>query len=182
MGALLSILKERKPVEDNTIKIVLIGLENAGKTTFLFVQETSDAEHKPTVGFNMGDLQIDDISGVVFDIGGKSKELWSNYVPGSGILIFMVDASDRSKFSELHVELKKLAQIIDKSTLLIFLLNKIDKNFCFTVSEFIEEFRVDELFSNDLFIHRVSAKRRRGFEKLMSRISHFLKQPKILIH
>ena len=166
-----------------SIKVVIIGLENSGKTSLLkAVSKNEGLLITPTLGFNIGELNFDKSKGIVFEIGGKSKHLWKNYVPKSSVVIFVIDSSDVTHNVILKQELEALVGVLESSSLLIFLLNKIDKKDCMSVNQFIEEFRIFDMFANDMFLQSVSAIDGTGVGVLMKKINHFLKIPIISIN
>merc|ERR1740139_1038965 len=64
-------------------RVVLIGLDGAGKTTVLrqLISRGAAPETLPTIGFTVQELVLDGLPLTVFDVGGKEKirELWSQY-------------------------------------------------------------------------------------------------------
>ena len=172
-----------RPQNDSaeSIKIVLIGLENAGKTSFMRLLTAGDSrgETIPTIGFNIGECRLDTGKGLIFDVGGQSKAMWRNYITDAKIVIFIVDSADKSRIDELRSQIRVLSSNIDKKSLLIFLLNKIDLGDSVSIQQFIADMEIDRLFNNDLFIHRISVVKRLGFEQFLSKMSTFLKTPKI---
>jgi len=95
------------------VRILMVGLDNAGKTTILYklrLQETVSTV--PTIGFNVETVKYKNISFTVWDIGGQDKirNLWRVYLKGSTGLIFVVDSSDKQRLSEVKSELTKLLE------------------------------------------------------------------------
>ncbi len=170
--------KSSSKQKDKSIKIVLVGLENAGKTSLLKLMQMNDfrGETVPTIGFNIGEVKVGNKKGMIFDVGGKSKGLWKHYITEANIVIFMIDGADPNRNLELKEAILNLAHIIDKRSVLIFLLNKIDLMNPLSTSQFIEEFKIDKLFFNDLFIHQISVVKRKGFEPFVKKLGQFMKQ------
>jgi ADP-ribosylation factor-like protein 3 len=71
MAGLLNLLRKLKR-GDKEAKILVLGLDNAGKTTML-QQLTSNSPEKtqPTVGFNVKTVKCDSYKLNVWDIGGQ---------------------------------------------------------------------------------------------------------------
>jgi ADP-ribosylation factor-like protein 3 len=79
---LLSILRKLKSSPDRELRILLLGLDNAGKTTLLKQLASEDVSHiTPTQGFNIKSVQSEGFKLNVWDIGGQRKirPYWRNY-------------------------------------------------------------------------------------------------------
>eukprot|EP00930_Biecheleria_cincta_P086678 TRINITY_DN7594_c0_g1_i1.p1 TRINITY_DN7594_c0_g1~~TRINITY_DN7594_c0_g1_i1.p1 ORF type:complete len:205 (-),score=59.87 TRINITY_DN7594_c0_g1_i1:145-681(-) len=107
---LLSILKKMKK-DDQEARILMLGLDNAGKTTILKKLSQEDISHiMPTQGFNIKSLVQDGFKLNVWDIGGQKsiRPYWSNYFDSTDGLIYVVDSSDSRRLEESSAELKEL--------------------------------------------------------------------------
>ena len=64
----------------------------------------------PTIGFNVETLEFNKTSLTVWDIGGQPRIrlLWRHYFADVHGLIFVIDASDPTRFDEAKEELFKL--------------------------------------------------------------------------
>lgn len=109
---LLNILKKLKKNEQEK-RILVLGLDNSGKTTILKKLSEEDITHiMPTQGFNIKSLQHDGFKLNVWDIGGQKtiRPYWSNYFESSDCLIYVIDSSDRRRLEESGSELNELLQ------------------------------------------------------------------------
>ena len=93
MGLLshLRALKKR----GNEARILILGLDNAGKTTILKkLSQEEVTTVMPTQGFNIKSLQQDGFKLNVWDIGGQReiRTYWANYTANTDCLIFVVDS------------------------------------------------------------------------------------------
>ncbi|VDM30818.1 unnamed protein product [Hydatigera taeniaeformis] len=107
MGKALSKLFGNKEM-----RILMLGLDAAGKTTILYRLKLNNAVTTiPTVGFNVETVSYDNIRFNVWDVGGQEKirPLWRHYFTGSQGLIFVVDSADRERIREAQVELHRIA-------------------------------------------------------------------------
>eukprot|EP00933_Yihiella_yeosuensis_P019073 TRINITY_DN15492_c0_g7_i1.p1 TRINITY_DN15492_c0_g7~~TRINITY_DN15492_c0_g7_i1.p1 ORF type:complete len:181 (+),score=57.50 TRINITY_DN15492_c0_g7_i1:78-620(+) len=107
---LLSILKKMKKDEQEA-RILVLGLDNAGKTTILKKLSEEDISHiMPTQGFNIKSLVHEGFKLNVWDIGGQKtiRPYWSNYFEGSNALVYVIDSSDRRRLEESSTELAEL--------------------------------------------------------------------------
>ena len=107
---LLNILKKMKK-DEKEARILMLGLDNAGKTTILKKMSQEDISHiMPTQGFNIKSLVQDGFKLNVWDIGGQKtiRPYWSNYFESSDALIYVIDSSDRRRLEESGQELREL--------------------------------------------------------------------------
>merc|ERR1712178_484954 len=110
MGCLRIILKKMKK-DEKEARILMLGLDNAGKTTILKKMSDEDITTiMPTQGFNIKSLVQGDFKLNVWDIGGQKtiRPYWSNYFESSDALVYVVDSSDRRRLEESCAELKEL--------------------------------------------------------------------------
>ncbi|TRY75352.1 hypothetical protein TCAL_00589 [Tigriopus californicus] len=108
---LLSILRKLKSSPDRELRILLLGLDNAGKTTILKQLASEETTHiTPTQGFNIKSVQSDGFKLNVWDIGGQRKirPYWRNYFENTDILIYVIDSADTKRFEETGHELQEL--------------------------------------------------------------------------
>ena len=92
-------------------KILLLGLDAAGKTTILYKLNIGDTVNTiPTIGFNVENLRYKNIEMNCWDIGGQEKirKLWYHYYEGADAVIFVVDSNDTDRINEAKDELYKL--------------------------------------------------------------------------
>eukprot|EP01013_Petalomonas_cantuscygni_P038626 TRINITY_DN69816_c0_g1_i1.p2 TRINITY_DN69816_c0_g1~~TRINITY_DN69816_c0_g1_i1.p2 ORF type:complete len:184 (-),score=47.78 TRINITY_DN69816_c0_g1_i1:377-928(-) len=110
MPGLLGLLRSLKK-SDKDPRILILGLDNAGKTTAL--KKLSDEKHtetQATKGFNIKQLHHDGFNLNVWDIGGQKaiREFWPDFYDDTDILIYVVDAADAKRFDEASYELNQL--------------------------------------------------------------------------
>eukprot|EP00518_Triparma_eleuthera_P004776 CAMPEP_0182464202 /NCGR_PEP_ID=MMETSP1319-20130603/8389_1 /TAXON_ID=172717 /ORGANISM="Bolidomonas pacifica, Strain RCC208" /LENGTH=179 /DNA_ID=CAMNT_0024663829 /DNA_START=60 /DNA_END=599 /DNA_ORIENTATION=+ len=92
-------------------RILLLGLDAAGKTTLLYSLKLAECVHSvPTVGFNVEHIQYKKLDMTMWDVGGQDKirRLWNHYYHGTDALIYVVDCSDVNRIEEAKVELHKV--------------------------------------------------------------------------
>lgn len=107
MGLFLSRLFDRL-ASVQPRRIVLIGLDAAGKTTVLYKLHIGENVHTiPTVGFNVETVTYKNVEMTCWDIGGQKKirALWRYYYQGTDAVIFVVDSTDRNRMEEAKEEL-----------------------------------------------------------------------------
>ncbi|XP_063232942.1 ADP-ribosylation factor-like protein 3 [Bacillus rossius redtenbacheri] len=108
---LLAILRKLKSCPDRELRLLLVGLDNAGKTTLLKSLASEDVSHvTPTQGFNIKSVQSEGFKLNVWDIGGQRKirPYWKNYLENTDVLIYVVDSADLGRLDETGEELEEL--------------------------------------------------------------------------
>ncbi|XP_077978231.1 ADP-ribosylation factor 1-like 2 [Glandiceps talaboti] len=109
MGAFQSVVKNLFGKKE--IRILMVGLDAAGKTTILYKLELGEIVTTiPTIGFNVETVEYKNISFTVWDVGGQDKirPLWRHYFQNTQGLIFVVDSNDRERVGEAKEELNRM--------------------------------------------------------------------------
>jgi ADP-ribosylation factor-like protein 2 len=138
---LLKILRKLKRKEKE-MRLLMLGLDNAGKTTILKAFNGEDINTiEPTLGFNIQTLEYSNYKLNVWDVGGQQtiRSYWRNYFESTDGLIFVIDSSDRARLSDVKKELQQLLQQekLQGASLLIFA-NKQDISGASTMAEISE--------------------------------------------
>lgn len=93
-------------------QVILMGLDSAGKSTLLARMLTGQVvTTSPTIGFNVGTLNLDKKTSLtVWDVGGQKsmRPNWRHYLDDCKALVFVVDSSDRERMPEAQKVLKKV--------------------------------------------------------------------------
>lgn len=80
MGILDRLLRTLKRA-DREVRILVLGLDNSGKTTILKKLSGEEIQHiTPTQGFNVKSLVQADLKMNVWDVGGLSKTFYSQEI------------------------------------------------------------------------------------------------------
>lgn len=106
-------------------KIVIVGLDNAGKTTILYQFLMNEVVHtSPTIGSNVEEVVWKNIHFIMWDIGGQEslRAAWNTYYSNTEFVILVVDSTDRERLSITKEELYKMLAHDDlqKAAVLIF--------------------------------------------------------------
>lgn len=91
--------------------VLILGLDNAGKTTYLEATKTKFTKKykamnpnriTTTVGLNIGKIDVDGVRLNFWDLGGQQElqSLWDKYYAECHAVIYIVDSSDRDRVSE----------------------------------------------------------------------------------
>ncbi|XP_035735253.1 ADP-ribosylation factor-related protein 1-like isoform X2 [Vespa mandarinia] len=98
-------------VQKDEYFILILGLDNAGKTTYLEAAKTKFTKNykgmnpskiTTTVGLNIGKIDIAGIRFNFWDLGGQEElqSLWDKYYAESHAVIYIVDSSDRDRIPD----------------------------------------------------------------------------------
>ncbi|XP_052058063.1 uncharacterized protein LOC127698586 [Mytilus californianus] len=100
--------------ETGHCKILLLGLDNAGKTTILYKLKLNEAVSTiPTLGFNVETVTpCKGLEFTVWDVGGQEKlrSLWNYYFQDTCGLIYVVDSNDRERYEMAREELFRVIE------------------------------------------------------------------------
>ncbi|KAH7574004.1 hypothetical protein JRO89_XS03G0238300 [Xanthoceras sorbifolium] len=95
-------------------RILVLGLDNAGKTTILYRLQMGEVVSTiPTIGFNVETVQYNNIKFQVWDLGGQTsiRPYWRCYFPNTQAVIYVVDSSDTDRIlvakEEFHAILEE---------------------------------------------------------------------------
>ncbi|CAK3860575.1 ADP-ribosylation factor family [Lecanosticta acicola] len=149
---MLSILRKAR-LKDKEMRILMLGLDNAGKTTIVKKIMNEDVnEVSPTLGFIIKtiDYNGDSICSLTLigDVGGQKtlRTYWKNYFEKTDTLIWVVDATDRERINDCRQELSGLLlqERLMGASLLVFK-NKSDIAGCMTEDEIREALQLDNI-------------------------------------
>jgi len=137
------------------VRIVVVGLDNSGKTTVLNALKPRKAslETVPTVGFSTEEFAKYGINFCAFDMSGQSRyrNLWEHYYGDVEGIIVVVDATDKLRFAVVKDELESMLgdpRIAEKKVPILFLSNKIDQPSAATPKETVEALQLDRLITD----------------------------------
>ncbi|XP_052790246.1 uncharacterized protein LOC128224441 isoform X1 [Mya arenaria] len=112
-------------------KLLIIGLDNAGKSTFLDrLADSRLAQNPPTWQTRSKQLDLGRLRFTAYDLGGHPtvRRVWKDYFPAVDGIIFMVDSADSKRFEEAKTELDSVLTcdvLPDVPVAVLF--NKIDR-------------------------------------------------------
>ncbi|KAG8749922.1 ADP-ribosylation factor-like protein 2 [Serendipita sp. 396] len=109
MGLLTVIRKNRR--KERQMRILFLGLDNAGKTTIVKKLNNEDVSTvSPTLGFNIKTFVHGKYTLNIWDVGGQRilRPYWRNYFEQTDALVWVVDSSDRLRMDDCKQELQAL--------------------------------------------------------------------------
>ncbi|MEM3372181.1 MAG: Arf family protein [Candidatus Korarchaeum sp.] len=141
MAAIRSIISGILKLFKEPTKLVILGLDNAGKTTMLnYLLRGEPGSTIPTVGVNFEKFTIRGVEFNVWDLGGQRalRRIWEDYAENADAVIFVVDSADRSRFKEAKEELWRIISVMKRNKPLLIVANKADLDNAATVMEIID--------------------------------------------
>jgi|EP00002_Diphylleia_rotans_P009908 ADP-ribosylation factor-like protein 3 len=174
---LLSLLRSMRK-SDREVRILLLGLDNAGKTTILKTLSEEDITHiMPTQGFNIKSLVRDNFKLNVWDIGGQKtiRPYWRNYFDQTDALVFVIDSADKARLEESGIELNLLLEEEKMAgvPVLIFA-NKQDLINAATAEEITTSLSLHSIRGRPWQIQACSAKKNEGLSEGMEWIMNII--------
>lgn len=133
-------------------RILLLGLDNAGKTSILnhMQEQNFRAQSVPTIGLSIEEVYVKDYKLTFWDVGGQATKLWKHYFDSVDGLIFVIDATDKDRIIKAKDELIRAGkdpQLQSVPYLLMF--NKIDlTEERMPLEELISKMDIEELSQN----------------------------------
>jgi ADP-ribosylation factor-like protein 1 len=176
MGKELSKLTQKVCLKSTMYKVVILGLEGAGKTS-LFDRIKSNEVYirHPTIGFIVEQIKLDGIQMTLWDFGGNEKimNLWDRYIDGTDLVILVIDSSDYENLDRVKAIFEIIKQKLPDVYVLI-VLNKVDLNQSLSNDVIVKK---TDLYNNDLKIAnvvRTSMSRGDGIKELLKAIKNIL--------
>lgn len=156
---------------ENEPRVLILGLDNAGKTTILNV--LGEAEEKPTAapegptqGFNIMDLNRDGRRAKLCDLGGQRalRGFWQDYYANTDCIMYVVDSSDVRRLEEAHTAFAEVLEGVPRVPVLVFA-NKQDLATASTPQAVAEVLHLQEHRERQWHIQGCSAKTGAGLEE-----------------
>ena len=145
------------------IELSIVGLEHAGKTTFVdVIASGSFSENNiPTLGFNMRKITKGYVTIKTWDVGGQPKfrSMWGRYCRGVNAIIFMVDAADIDQIEASKNELHNLLRLPYLARIPVLVLgNKRDLGQALDENQLIEQLDLSAVKDRELCCYSISCK------------------------
>ena len=99
MGLLVSKVLNALTFTKDT-RILMLGLDAAGKTTALYKMKLGElVTTVPTIGFNVERIAYRNLEMTIWDVGGQDKirPLWKHYFEHTDAVIWIVDSADKER-------------------------------------------------------------------------------------
>lgn len=158
-----------------------MGLDKAGKSTLLARLLTGQVmDTSPTIGFNVGTLDMDKKTSLtVWDVGGQKsmRPNWRYYLDDCQALVFVVDSSDSARLPEAQKALKKvLSDEKLQGIPLMVLANKKDLPNSMTIREISKQLDLSSYCSRRWEIQACSALQGLGLQQAFLSVNKLIKK------
>lgn len=115
-GGLLSYF--RGLLGSREMRILILGLDGAGKTTILYRLQVGEVVTTiPTIGFNVEQVTYKNLKFQVWDLGGQTsiRPYWRCYYSNTDAIIYVVDSVDRDRIGISKDELLYMLRVSSSS-------------------------------------------------------------------
>ena len=165
--------------------LLVLGLDNAGKTTMLHRLRTGgDVRSFPPTDRPRQTEEFETAQGIKFkawDMGGHEavRHLWEDYVCESSAVFFLIDVVDQGRFEEAGFELDALiCEKIVQDLPLAILLNKCDLEEAASTAEVCEKIHYEDLRKmqgdDKIAVFRMSVLKGEGYQAAFRWVADFL--------
>eukprot|EP01098_Paradermamoeba_levis_P010872 TRINITY_DN4584_c0_g1_i1.p1 TRINITY_DN4584_c0_g1~~TRINITY_DN4584_c0_g1_i1.p1 ORF type:complete len:183 (-),score=23.12 TRINITY_DN4584_c0_g1_i1:64-612(-) len=163
-------------------RIVILGLDNSGKTTILYKLKLGETvQTTPTIGFNVETVQKKNLIFSVWDVGGQDqiRGLWRHYFLNTQAVIFTIDCNDGARLKEAKDELWKVLESpeLANSVLLIFA-NKQDLPNSLPGDEITKQLELNKLTTHSWFVQPTCATKGEGLDEGFDWIAEQIREKK----
>ncbi|XP_065312654.1 ADP-ribosylation factor-like protein 3 isoform X2 [Gordionus sp. m RMFG-2023] len=164
----LAFLKKLKLTNNREIRILLLGLDNAGKTTLVKQLANEEISYTtPTQGFNIKSIHMNGLKLNIWDLGGQRRirSYWDHYYDNTHILVYVIDSADKIRFGETDQQFEELLSVekLQHVPLLVYA-NKQDINGSSPASEIAQLLKLNLIRDRDWQIQACSAQTGEGIQ------------------
>jgi len=162
------------------MRILMVGLDAAGKTTILYKLKLGDiVTTLPTIGFNVETVEYKNISFTVWGFGGQDKirQLWRHCYQNTQGIIYVVDSNDRDRVQEARDELQRMLNEDElRDALLLVFANKQDLPNAMSAAEITDKLGLQSIRQRDWYIQATCATSGDGLYEGLEWLSQNLKR------
>ncbi|KAJ3361363.1 ADP-ribosylation factor-like protein 1 [Allomyces macrogynus ATCC 38327] len=170
MGGLFSRLLSRL-WGDKEVRILILGLDGAGKTTILYRLQIGEVVTTiPTIGFNVETVSYKNIKFQVWDLGGQTsiRPYWRCYYANTDAIIYVVDSCDKDRMAVSREELVSMLEEEElKDAALLVMANKQDMEGALSPAQVSEQLGLSALKNRQWQIFRTSALKGEGLNEAL---------------
>eukprot|EP00997_Jenningsia_sp_PLL12_P008040 NODE_4757_length_629_cov_112.275862_g4093_i0.p1 GENE.NODE_4757_length_629_cov_112.275862_g4093_i0~~NODE_4757_length_629_cov_112.275862_g4093_i0.p1 ORF type:complete len:194 (+),score=6.55 NODE_4757_length_629_cov_112.275862_g4093_i0:22-582(+) len=153
-------------------RILMLGLNNAGKTSILFQLNLGEfLQVAPTTAFNVETVEHNNVKFQVWDLAGQKgiRPFWRSYYTDSQAVIFVIDSTDQDKMDTVKEEFLKLMEEDELSGIPVMVLaNKQDLPDACNEAEISAKLGLDTIKTRQWAIFKTSAVTGKGLKESMT--------------
>lgn len=133
---MMNIIRRFRKKQEKPVKIVFLGLDQAGKSTILaWLKGRGFTEPRRTLGMDVADgkeIEGFNVSGLdlsCWDIGGQESFrnlFWDQWGSNADACVFVIDSKDKSRYQLAIKEVYRAVSLFEKKAHLLLLMNKMD--------------------------------------------------------
>lgn len=159
------------------VRVLILGLDNAGKTTILYKLYAPDRVIRtmPTIGFNMETVVYKNLQFNVWDLGGQTniRPYWRCYYANTDAIIYVVDSTDKDRISLTKKELIAMLEEEElKNTILLVFANKQDMKGALSEAEVSTQLGLVNIKDRQWHICKTSALHGQGLQEGLEWLSN----------
>ena len=166
MGFILSKILEFFTKSRNNFKIIILGMQNAGKTTILYRLSLGTlVKTTPTIGSNVEELTYNNVKFQAWDLGGQesTRSVWDVYYMSTDAIVYVIDSQDDEYFEESKAQFHKLlTHPTLKNALILIFANKQDLPGAKDVNKLMQDYELDKIKDHIWNIQSCSALKGEG--------------------
>ena len=160
MGFIFSKILDFFSRSRNNFKIIILGIQNAGKTTILYRLSIGQLiKTTPTIGSNVEEISYNNVKFQAWDLGGQesSRSIWSVYYVNTDAIIYVIDTHDET-YNESKAQFYKLLENETlKNAVILIYANKQDLPGARNISDIIQIYELDTIKDHIWHIQPCSA-------------------------
>ena len=148
MGFIFSKILDFFSRSRNNFRIIILGIQNAGKTTILYRLSIGQlVKTTPTIGSNVEEISYNNVKLQAWDLGGQesSRSMWEVYFVNTDAVIYVIDTHDET-FDESKAQFYKLLKHDAlKNAIILIYANKQDLSGAKSVNEIIQIYEFNNI-------------------------------------
>jgi small GTP-binding protein len=165
MGFIFSRILDFFSRSRNNFKIIILGIQNAGKTTILYRLSIGQlVKTTPTIGSNVEEISYNNVKLQAWDLGGQqsTRSVWDVYFVNTDAIIYVIDTHDETYDDSKTQFYKLLSNEALKNAIILIYANKQDLPGAKNVAEIIQIYELDTIKDHIWHIQPCSAQTGEG--------------------
>ena len=165
MGFIFSKILDFFSRSRSNFKIIILGIQNAGKTTILYRLSLGQlVQTTPTIGSNVEEISYNNVKLQAWDLGGQesTRSVWDVYFVNTDAIIYVIDTHETNYEESKKQFYKLLENEALKNTVILIYANKQDLQGAKGVNEIMQIYEFDKIKDHIWHIQPCSAQTGEG--------------------